>query len=579
MRNRLRRRAGDFSFYTAPQARQSPALRSSDVMKTLILLFSLALALGAKAQTNTNLSASAKAENRIELLESLFSSLTAKKEELARLEAQLKEASNDTTKKATSERLQNSATEYLELKSKFEEAAAGVDQSLFVPRSEEAFSWEENLGDIVRPIVTEIKNATAESRKISELRRTEAEYLEQTETARRAIEQINAILTGEAPQGLRAALESQLTVWKQRESIAKNQADAAGLQLREILSTQKSIVESSKAFFRGFISSRGQSLFYGALAFIAVFFGIRSLFFAWQKRMQTKGTLSLNDRIINLAAKVAALFLGLCAVVVVFNLRSDWFLLSIVLIILVGLAWIGLKTLPHFIQAISFVLNVGPVREGEILEFQGVLWLVETIGFKTYLTNDRLEGGRLRVPYKNLLDQLSRSRGEAEALFPTEKGDWILINDSLAEVIAQTPSQVIVRHEGGARVSYPVADFINASPTNLSSGYRHETIFGLDYAHQSLATTAIPESMKAALEKELVSVVPKESIKRVSVHFVRAGASSLDFEIEVDLEGSAAKRYQEVSFAMQRTLVNLCTEKNWEIPFPQLAITRKPAGS
>lgn len=551
-------------------------MRSSDVMKTLLLLFTIASLLGANAQTNTNLSASAKAENRIELLESLFSSLNAKKEELARLESQLKEATNDTTKKSTSERLQNSATEYLELKSKFEEAAAGVDQSLFVPKLEEAFSWEENLGDIVRPIVTEIKSATAESRKISELRKTEAEYSEQAETARKAIEQIDSILAAEAPPGLRDALESQLAVWKQRESIARNQADAAGLQLREVLSTQRSIVETSKAFFRGFISSRGQSLFYGALAFFAVFLGIRFVFVAWQKRMQTKGTLSLNDRIINLAAKVAALFFGLCAVVVVFNLRSDWFLLSIVLIILVGLAWIGIKTLPHFIQAISFVLNVGPVREGEILEFQGVLWQVETIGFKTYLANDRLEGGLLRVPYKNLLDQLSRARGEAELLFPTEKGDWILINNLLVEVIAQTPSQVIVRHEGGARVSYSVADFLDASPTNLSSGYRHETVFGLDYAHQSLATTAIPESMKAALEKELVSVVPRESIKGVSVHFASAAASSLDFEIEVDLDGGAARHYQKISFAMQRALVNLCTEKDWVIPFPQLAISRKP---
>ena len=111
-------------------------------MKTLLLLLAVALTFGAVAQTNTNLSATAKSESRIELLESLFSSLTAKEEELARLESQLKEATNETTKKATSETLQNSAAEFLELKSKFEESVAGVDQSLFVEKSEEAFSWE-----------------------------------------------------------------------------------------------------------------------------------------------------------------------------------------------------------------------------------------------------------------------------------------------------------------------------------------------------------------------------------------------------------------------------------------------------
>ena len=548
-------------------------------MKTLLLLLAVALTFGAVAQTNTNLSATAKSESRIELLESLFSSLTAKEEELARLESQLKEATNETTKKATSETLQNSAAEFLELKSKFEESVAGVDQSLFVEKSEEAFSWEQNLGDIVKPIVSEIKNATSESRKIAELRKAEADYSEQAEAAIKAIEQIRALLAAELPQGLKDSLEDQLTIWVQRESIARNQADAAELQLREILSTQKSMVENSKAFFRGFMSSRGQSLLFGALAFLMVFFGIRFAFSAWQKRMQNKGNLSLNDRILNLSAKAAAVLFGMFALILVFNLRSDWFLLSIVLIFLIGMTWIVIKTLPHYIEAIRFVLNIGPVREGEILEFQGVLWRVENIGFKTYLRNDRLEGGWLRVPYRNLLDHLSRPSGDAELIFPTEKGDWVLINDSLAEVVAQSPSQVIVRHEGGARVSYPVSDFIAASPTNLSSGYRFETVFGLDYSLQSLATTAIPEAMKAALAKELVSVTPKESIKSVAVHLASAAASSLDFEIEVDLDGSAASRHQAISFAVQRILVDLCTEKNWEIPFPQLTVTRKGAGS
>jgi len=374
---------------------------------------------------------------------------------------------------------------------------------------------------------------------------------------------------------LKDSLERQLIVWTQRHSVAKNQADAAELQLNEILAEQKSVMESSKDFFRGFMSSRGMSLLYGIVAFLVVFFGIRLVFFAWQRKRQRQKGLTLNDRIVNLAARSSAVFFGLLALVLVFNLRSDWFLLSIVLIFLIGVTWLSIKALPQYVEAISFVLNLGPVREDEIIDFEGVLWLVDSIGFKTILRNDRLEGGWLRVPYRKLLDHLSRPGGDAELLFPTEKGDWVLMNDTLAEVVVQTPSQVILKHEGGARVSYPVADFVAAAPTNLSQGFRLEVVFGLDYALQSLATSTIPEAMVAALGKGLNEVVPEKAISNIAVHFANAGASSLDFEIEVDVDGSAADHYQALRFAIQRIVVDLCTEKDWEIPFPQLTVSKK----
>ncbi len=550
-----------------------------DAIRSGVFLVVLALTQVVGAQSGTNVSASVEAAGRVELLESLHASLIAKEEEVARLETQLKEATNETTRKASSENLQSSAAEFLELKRKFQEAVSGVDLGLFVEQAEEAFSWEENLGDIVKPIVAEIKNATAESRKIAELRKTKAEYSERADAASEAIGRIESILAAEVPAELRQTLQEQLTVWQRRESVAKNQVGAADLQLQQILAAQRSLMESSKDFFRGFMSSRGMSLLFGVFAFLVVFFGVRLAFLAWQKRRQTRGSLTLNDRILNLSVRVGAVLFGMLASIIVFNLRSDWFLLSIVLVLFLGLSWVSIKALPRYVEAVSFVLNLGPVREGEILEFQGVLWRVESIGFKTYLRNERLEGGWLRVPYKSLLDRISRARGESELLFPTEKGDWILLNDALTEVVVQTPNQVMVRHEGGAEVSLPVADFVAAHPVNLSRGYRLETVFGIDYAHQSLATSEIPGAMSAALRKGLDEIAPTGGVKAVSVNFASAGASSLDFEIEVDLDGSVAKDRQRLSFAIQRILVDLCTERNWEIPFPQLAVTRKGSES
>ncbi len=544
------------------------------VVKKLLgpgFLFSLSLAC-VGAQTGTNVSVKAESENRKVLLESLYSSLTAKEEELARLEEQLKNASNETTKQATSENLQNSAAEFLKLRRRFEEAVAGVDISLFVEEKQEAFSWEEQVGDVLKPILSELEDATAESRKIAELRKAREKYALQAEAAADAVEQVRSSLEASLTEDLKTTLEAQLAVWEQRESVASNQVEAANLQLREILSKQESIVESSKKFFRGFVSSRGLSLLYGAIAFLLVFVGIRSMFFAWQRSFQRKRSLTLNDRIVNLAAKGAAIFGGLLAVMAVFNLRSDWFLLSVVLVFLIGLAWLVVKALPHYVQAVNFVLNLGPVREGEILEYHGALWVVESVGFKTYLVNDRLEGGRLRVPYARLLDELSRPQGESELLFPTSKGDWILIGGDLAQTVTQTPSQVIVELEGGARVSHLVADFVGAAPINLSGGFRIKAVFGVDYAHQSLATSAIPEAMTAALKKQLPAHTPEQSLRDVTTLFSGAADSALELEVRLDLGGEAAGQYTILKAAIQRILVDLCTEKGWGIPFPHLTV-------
>ena len=50
--------------------------------------------------------------------------------------------------------------------------------------------------------------------------------------------------------------------------------------------------------------------------------------------------------------------------------------------------------------------------------------------------------------------------------------------------------------------------------------------------------------------------------------------SSLDFEARADFTGEAAPRYRELRRAMQRLLVDACTQNGWTIPFPQLTLHR-----
>jgi len=127
-------------------------------------------------------------------------------------------------------------------------------------------------------------------------------------------------------------------------------------------------------------------------------------------------------------------------------------------------------------------------------------------------------------------------------------------------------------------VTLATPDFLALAPRNLSeSTFRVETRFGIDYRHQSESTSTIPDKMADAVRRGIAALVGEAALRDVSVRFALAGASSLDYEVEVDLDGSVAGNYEGVQYALQRILVDCCNENGWEIPFQQLTLHRAEA--
>jgi len=160
-----------------------------------------------------------------------------------------------------------------------------------------------------------------------------------------------------------------------------------------------------------------------------------------------------------------------------------------------------------------------------------------------------------------------------EGWFPTEAGDWVLLDDDkVAQVEIQTPGTVTLRRLGGGTIVIPSPAFVEEPPMNLTNGFRVELEFGIDYSHQAGATTTIVDTMRSWLEERLPEYLPAGSIKNLEVEFFAAAESSLKYEIEVDLDGSAASEYEEVGRILSRLLVDCCNENGWKIPFPQLQV-------
>ena len=86
------------------------------------------------------------------------------------------------------------------------------------------------------------------------------------------------------------------------------------------------------------------------------------------------------------------------------------------------------------------------------------------------------------------------------------------------------------------------------------------------------STTTIPERMQETLETGLRELVGEDRIRHVRVELSSAGTSSLDYEIEVDVDGDAAPRREVIRRAISQLLVDACHENHWEIPFPQLTV-------
>ena len=219
------------------------------------------------------------------------------------------------------------------------------------------------------------------------------------------------------------------------------------------------------------------------------------------------------------------------------------------------------------------MLNLGSVREGERIIFNGIPWDIRSINVISELVNPWLEGGHLRVPLRDLIPLISRVPDPNEPYFPTRLNDWLLLPDQThAKVVKQSPEWVQLVMLGNARLAFPAADFIGMSPRNLTAGFRLGNTFGVDYAHQAICTTEIPDILQARLEPELVRIVGEKGLVNLNVEFAEAGASSLDYAVLADFAGAAAPHYTRLKRAIQRVCVEACNEHGWVIPFMQVTV-------
>ncbi|MFN7956377.1 MAG: hypothetical protein U0610_32015 [bacterium] len=470
--------------------------------------------------------------------------------------------------------IKNIATDLDLLNRRFKELASGVDLEQET-RTELEFDWTKEVKDLLGPAINELKRVTTRPREMDRLRREIDVLGDRLRTIERAQENLTRFVQRFPDAELAAPLAEILGEWEARHQEVSSELTYTNNRLERMRSERHSLSSTVENLVGIFFRSRGRNLILAAVSLIAFWVVFRYLQ-TWVERLSPfhRRGQTAAIRIFNLAY---ATFTGLGAMVVflyVLYLVGDWVLLTITGLFLFGIAWASKAALPRFWEQTMLLLNLGSVREGERVVFNGLPWRVRTLSFYTHLENPELDGGDVRLPIRSVFGLTSRIFGADEPWFPTHKGEWLLVDSLPAQVIQQTPEVVVLKFLGGAERPIPAAAFMGTMPTVLSRGFRLGTVFGVDYRHQAQAIGAIPALLEGHVRAGLEEAGFGTRLKKLVVEIQQAAASSLDLLVQADFAGDAAADYSSLGRLLQRLCVEAANENGWVIPFPQLTVHR-----
>ena len=512
----------------------------------------------------------------LETLQGLIPAIQNAEKDLATLRAELAKAPTDEAKKEITQRVDAQRERVNQLRANFRIVTTGVEDNAYLSAAEEEASFDNEFKDLLKPLFTGLREATSKPREMEELRSELRVWVERRKVSKAALDRTNtAVSAAQEGSEVRKELEETRKLWTSRVDEATSETETLSRQIEEREKNTPSAWDAISGMVSDFWRSRGLNLLLAFGIALAVYFGTRRVYRYLRRyspihRRRKDG---LVARSADLIVAAVAVLLAVVALTLVFYLKGDWLMLAITIIFIVGILWGSKRTLPPYIEQIKVILNLGSVRQGERLIYDGIPWRVDALNMYCDFSNPELTGGTMRLPVKDLLPLHSRPSDSKEPWFPTKESDWVRLNDGCyGKVIQQTPEQVVVLRLGGSLKTYPTADFLEQCPENLSRGFRVSSTFGVGYLHRALATDEVPGFLQDNVHRHLVETLGRELVRSVKVEFKEAGASSLDYTVFADFDGEAAPRFAGLERMIQSACINACNEKGWDIPFPQMVI-------
>jgi hypothetical protein len=496
----------------------------------------------------------------------------------ASLERQLKRTSDTAASQQIQEELQSLDHDLQDLRNSFEEmATGGLSISTLAKKSKDApFNWQQELEDIARPILDELKQLTERPRLMERLKSERSVYEDRLQIANSAITELEKTISQTQKSLVKKSLNTLLEQWIDQRESAERRLQRINTQLQRLTAPSDEQGKELITKLQEFASGRGLNLVLALGGFMLVYLllaGLGRLVSRLTTRRHEPGTRRMA-RVAALLFQIMAVILSLFTAMLVLYIRDDWLLLGLLLLLTIGLTWGLQRSLPRYVKEIRILLNMGSVREGERIVYNGIPWRIISLNFFTTLRNPMLHGGGImRLPIDQLVDLQSRPYTMEEPWFPSKEGDIVILEgDIFGKVLLQTPEVVQVQTIG-AVTTFSVASYLGKNPRNLSrDGFAVPIVFGLDYQYQGIILNEIVPTLRAYLKEQLAQQPFHSHLKLLLVEFNEAASSSLNLLIVAVFTGAAAEDYWTIRRFLQRTTVSACNQYGWTIPFDQLTV-------
>ena len=303
-----------------------------------------------------------------------------------------------------------------ELGSEFSKISSGLNVDELPEAGSASIMIEEEIREIFKPIIQEFREITAAPRKAEELRTDINELERKLQILDEATTSLRKTITASNPQPLKDALELEAQKIKDTRLEIETELGIAQSKLEDLQRDSPTFLESLSMFVQDFFRSRGTHLLIAIGVTLITLLVIRIIYRFMMKvgpRNHTRGE-TFTGRLIHLCFMLASFVGGVIAFLFTLYLANDWLLLAFALLFLFGLAWTGKNTIPQFFEQGKMILNLGTVRQNERIIYEGIPWEVQKVNLYTSLLNPALEGGKIRLPIRDLMDLHSRPNGEAE---------------------------------------------------------------------------------------------------------------------------------------------------------------------
>ncbi|MFT5452916.1 MAG: hypothetical protein ACI9N9_002414 [Enterobacterales bacterium] len=458
----------------------------------------------------------------------------------------------------------------------------GIDEVKLITDVEEVYNWRTDLEEIMKPIFRSMKGVTEKPREIESLRSKISVLKRNIELSKSALSFIEQLNSTQLPDEFLQRITQADTDWSNRLVSLEQELEIVQFQLQTRLVESANFFKNFGETLRDFAKGRGSSIVLALFAFWSVWFFFSMLRRGYrhvaEKRKLTIAS-NLSSRIFYYAYQIFASLIALTALLLVFYVQGDWIMLGVSMLILATIFFSIKNYFPKFVVETKLLLNIGPVREGERVFYDGIPWKVEKIGVYTMLFNPLLSGGRIRVQLKELVDMNSRESADCESWFPCREGDMLLMPEGrLVKVEFQSPEFVKLNYTGGATTTVRTDDFLSLSFTNLSEeSFRVSSFFGIDYSLQKISTTRVQSIFREAIQEYIESQNYGKYLKVLRVEFHEASSSALTYKIISDFHGIAARHHNIIARALQTAAVDVCNKHKWTIPFKQLTLHQAEA--